>query len=145
MNYVAAVVLMNLFSTSNTSDKSGVDSDKVMKIKQQDSKLLDLLSHNKLTAFLTNGCELLQIITQHHNPSEHLDDLNLKVHLNFAQLIAQMTQEESQDEAWLYFWALSTVCAQECSLYQLSEKKYHCSDSHSISARSHTSITVTTK
>lgn len=38
MNYVvdvAALVLMNLFSMSNTSDKSGAASDKVVKIKQR--------------------------------------------------------------------------------------------------------------
>lgn len=45
MNYVidvSALVLMNLFSTSNASDKSGAASDKVVKIKQRGYKLLDL-------------------------------------------------------------------------------------------------------
>lgn len=48
---VAALVLMNLFSTSNTSDKSGVVSDKVVKIRQHGLKLLDLQATTSLVLF----------------------------------------------------------------------------------------------
>lgn len=47
---VAALVPINLFSMSNLSDKSGVVSDKAVKIKKQDLKLMDLRGGHFLNA-----------------------------------------------------------------------------------------------